>query len=116
MARAVRAHSGMAAGGPGSRSKTTIRGVSRSSASAIGACSSSAAMLAAQTSAAGSSITQYWMTPLWSPGPGAVGTHAGRCCAQRFSKKPFCSTPLGKRLKVSARPARWGSITGAMRA
>jgi hypothetical protein len=73
-------------------------------------------MLAAQTSAAGSAITQYRMTPLWSPGPGAVGTHSGRCCAQRFSKKPFCSTPLGKRLKVSARPARWGSITGAMRA
>ncbi len=106
----------MAAGGPGSRSNTTMRGVSRSSARAIGACSSSAAMLAAHTSAAGSSITQYWITPSRSPGPAAVGTHTGRCLAQRFSKNPFSSTPFGNRLKVSARPARWGSMTGAMRA
>ena len=116
MASAVRAHSRMAAGGPGSRSNTTMRGVSRSSASAMGAWSSSAAMLAAQTSAAGSSITQYSMIPLWSPGPGAVGNHSGRCLAHRFSKKPLSSTPLGNRLNVSARPARCGNITGAMRA
>ena len=92
-----------------------MRGDSRSTASAIGACSSSAAMLAAHTSAAGSSNTQYSMPPLWSPGPGAAGTQGGRWLGHRFSKKPFASTPLGNRRNVRARPARWGTITGAMR-
>jgi hypothetical protein len=42
-----------------------------------------------------------------------VPTHSGRCFGQRFSKKPFVSTPLGKRFKVMHRPARWGNITVA---
>ena len=49
-------------------------------------------------------------------GPDAVGIHVGRCFGQRFSKNPVVCTPLGKRFSVMHRPARCGTITGAMRA
>ena len=49
-------------------------------------------------------------------GPERVSIHSGRCFGQRFSKKPFLSTPFGNRFSVMHRPARCGSITGAMRA
>ena len=56
-------HSTIDVFGPGSKSNTRVRGVSRSAASAIGAWISIAAMLAAHTIAAGSSIRQYSIPP-----------------------------------------------------
>ena len=44
---------------------------------------------------------------------GAVLTQSGVCFGARFSKKRWPSTPSGKRTRVSARPFRWGSSTGA---
>ncbi len=73
-------------------------------------------MFPAHTSAAVSSMQQYSIPPRRSPGPSATGTHSGRCCGQRFSKKPVASVPLGKRRNVSARPRRWGTKYGATRA
>ena len=46
---ATRAHSTIAAGGPGSRSKATITGLSMSGARAIGVCSSRSARFASHT-------------------------------------------------------------------
>ncbi len=72
-------------------------------------------MFAAHTSAGRSSSSQYWIVPLLSPGPAAVGTHGGRCFGHRFSKNDPPSTPSGKRLNVSALSRMCGSIVGAIR-
>ena len=73
-------------------------------------------MLPAHTIAAVLSMQQYSMPPLRSPGPSATDTHSGRWSGQRFSKNPWPSVPLGNRRNVNARPRRWGTATGAMRA
>jgi len=43
------------------------------------------------------------------------GSHSGAEAASCFSKNDDCSTPLGHRLRVAARPAMCGTITSAMR-
>ncbi len=107
--RAIAQQSEMSVRGPGSKSKTTARGVSRSAASAIGACSSIAAMLPAHTIAAGSSMQQYSMPPLRSPGPRATATHPGRWFGHRFSKKPCLSVPSGISLERQRPPPQMGN-------
>ena len=42
-------------------------------------------------------------------------TQPGWCGGQRFSKNRSPWAPLGARTSVGGRPARWGSITGAIR-
>ena len=114
--RAIRQQSPMSVRGPGSKSNTTARGVSRSLASAIGAWISIAAMFPAHTSAAGSSMQQYSMPPWRSPGPERDGHPLRSVPRAALLEEPWPSVPFGKRRNVSARPRRCGTITGAMRA
>ena len=110
---ATRQHSTIVAGGPGSRSKTIIVGVSSASARCSCVCSSSAARLASQTSVGRSLQTQN-STIFFDSGTGAIATQSGRCEGHCFSKKLLSSTPLGKRTRVSGRRSRCGRIAGAI--
>jgi hypothetical protein len=55
--------------------------------------------------------------PVELPGLGIVTrrTHSGACRALFFSKNACPSTPSGHLVKVTGRPARCGSRTGAIR-
>src|SRR5258706_10893650 len=82
------AHCTIFAGGPGSRSKTIMVGVSMSDASASDGCNSSDARFAIQTSVARSFAKMKLMVLLLlSLQTGAVFTHSGRCIGAFFSKK-----------------------------
>ena len=115
MSSATSAQLTMSAGSPGSRSNTTMVGVSMSE-RAMGAWISSPAMLAAHTSAGAESRQQYWIGPERSPGPGTVRIQPGRWPGQRFSKNEPASTPSGKRRRVTPRSSRCGDHDGATRA
>jgi hypothetical protein len=49
-------------------------------------------------------------------GTSAVRTHDGVPAGTFFSKKLIVCTPWGQRIRVTGRPARCGSSTGAIRA
>ena len=114
---ATSAHSAMPAGGPGSRSNTTMVGDSMSAARAMGVWSSRAARLAAHTRAG--RVVEHAVVDGTARVAGAERhrrpTRAG--ATGTASRRTTCpSTPLGKRRKVTHRPARWVSMAGRDRA
>ena len=116
--RAARARRGRSrarsAGAPGSRSSTTAVGCHGSATVHWWVCSSSAARLASQTSAgelldhaallAAAGHDRLGRHPVRD---GAAGTASRRTARRRARRGPAPS--------VGGRPARWGSITGAIR-
>ena len=117
------AHSTTPAGGPGSRSSTSRSGSCGApslSTCHCGTCTSSAARLADQTRS-GTVVEQHHVQRLAAAGAARASgtvtarTQSGACRALFFSKNACPSTPSGQRVKVTGRPARCGSSTGAIR-
>jgi len=84
-----------------------------------GTCSSSAARFAAHARSAtvSRSTISRVSRPVELPGLGTLTrrTQSGACRALFFSKNACPSTPSGHRVKVTGRPDRCGSSTGAIR-
>ena len=130
--RATWAHSCRPAGSPGSRSTTSRFGfLGRPFLPTVHwwTCSSRAARLTSQVRVARSSTIgkiEGVAPPPLEPveararlpvvGTFAVCTHDGVPAGAFFSKKLACCTPCGQRTRVTARWARCGSSTGAIRA